>query len=408
MQVAQFSDPNTEQSLAQYFYNEAWARIASSKQTLGHYTESDAIAAIQLINYAILSRGTTDWRSMLEILCEWLNQTGLAVDEDPKYTMSTMTNSRQFALKTTMVGLGTSGPCQSCADFCSSQWMDIISSMTLMKPPKFLGLYRRLFNNGGNFWPATGHSDNYELRIHSLTGCPEDVMLGIAEVSALAHWKIREQRNGCLSMRELIRRGDAIEQQLRTHPEPKSFAEVDQAPMHPNLPGTNVDYVGSPSMLSSSQCANMPNQFPSEETRRMVASLFRETAVLYLHTVLSDSVPGTCLAILLASAITHPLSTGVPEITASVDAIVQLITRLPPSEVDRSLVFPLCLTGCMTDNRARRELLKGRLQAQDENLGNILQARALMEAVWQRRDVGGGAINWREIMHNDGLNLLLL
>lgn len=97
-----------------------------------------------------------------------------------------------------------------------------------------------------------------------------------------------------------------------------------------------------------------------------------------------------------------------PEITASVDTIVQLITRLPPSEVDRSLVFPLCLTGCVTDNRARREMLKGRLQAQDENLGNILQARALMEAVWQQRDTGGGAVDWREIMHNDGLNLLLV
>jgi hypothetical protein len=99
---------------------------------------------------------------------------------------------------------------------------------------------------------------------------------------------------------------------------------------------------------------------------------------------------------------------GVPEITSSVDAIIKLFSRLPPSEVDRSLVFPLCLAGCMTDNRARRELVKSRLQGQDENLGNILQARALMETVWRRRDVSGGAVDWREIMHNDGLNLLLL
>jgi Fungal specific transcription factor domain len=91
-----------------------------------------------------------------------------------------------------------------------------------------------------------------------------------------------------------------------------------------------------------------------------------------------------------------------------VDVMVKLLTRLPPSEVDRSLVFPLCLAGCMTDNRARRELMKGRLQAQDENIGNILQARALMEAVWRRRDGGGSIVDWREMLRNDGLNLLLL
>jgi len=263
-----------------------------------------------------------------------------------------------------------------------------------MRPPKFLALYRRLFGNSSDFWAGSSHShsDSYELRMDSLTGCPDEVVLGIAEVSALAHWKAQEQQNGCLSMRELIRRGDAIEQHLRTHTEPESFAEVDQAPMHPSLPGTKVDYAGSSSMpaLSSPESVNTAIQFPSEEMRRVVAGIFRETAVLFLHTVLSDSVP------------------GVPEITASVDRNIKLFSRLPPSEVDRSLVFPLCLTGCMTDNRARRDLLKGRLQAQDENIGNILQARALIEAVWRHRDVGGGVVDWREIMHNNGLNLLLL
>jgi hypothetical protein len=98
----------------------------------------------------------------------------------------------------------------------------------------------------------------------------------------------------------------------------------------------------------------------------------------------------------------------VPEISTSVDAIIQLFNQLPSSEVDRSLVFPLCLAGCLTDDRTRRDLLKARLQAQDENIGNILQVRGLMEAVWRRRDFSGGAIDWRDIMRNDGLNVLLV
>jgi hypothetical protein len=166
-----------------------------------------------------------------------------------------------------------------------------------MRPPKFLTLYRRLLGNNGNFWTGArqGHDDSYGLRMDSLTGCPDDVMLAIAEVSALAHWKAQEKQNGCLSMRELIRRGDAIEQQLRTHTEPESFAEVDQAPMHPSLPGMNIDYTRSSaqSALPSSQSVDTTMQFPSEEMRRVVAGLFRETVVLYLHTVLSESIPGT-------------------------------------------------------------------------------------------------------------------
>lgn len=169
--------------------------------------------------------------------------------------------------------------------------------MTLMRPPKFLALYRRLFGsvggpgNGAGFWSGSGHDDSYELRMDSLTGCPDDVILGIAEVSALAYWKAQEQQNGRLSMRELIRRGDIIEQQLRTHTEPESFAEVDQAPMHPSLSSSGgVDFATMSTSLLSLESTNAS---PSEEMRRVVASIFRETVVLYLHTVLSDSIPGT-------------------------------------------------------------------------------------------------------------------
>lgn len=90
------------------------------------------------------------------------------------------------------------------------------------------------------------------------------------------------------------------------------------------------------------------------------------------------------------------------------DTIVVLLDQLPPSEVDRALVFPICLAGCMTDDSARRDYLKARLQTQDENIGNLMRTRVLMEAVWQKRDVGGGAVDWRETMRERGLNLLLM
>lgn len=88
--------------------------------------------------------------------------------------------------------------------------------------------------------------------------------------------------------------------------------------------------------------------------------------------------------------------------------IIQLLNQLPSSEVDRSLVFPICIAGCMTDDSAKRDFLKSRLQAQDESIGNLMQTRALMESVWQKRDVNGGAVDWREAIQERRLNLLLI
>lgn len=99
---------------------------------------------------------------------------------------------------------------------------------------------------------------------------------------------------------------------------------------------------------------------------------------------------------------------GVPEIGSCVQKIVQLFSQLPPSEVDRTLVFPICLAGCMTNDSTIRDFFKGRLRALDESRGNLLQTRRLMEAVWQKRDIGGKDVDFREMIKEQGLKLLLI
>jgi len=358
-------DSNPEPSTAKYFHDEAYFQLANAKQLRGYHDESDAIAALHLVSFSVLSGGATDYQPVLGIACDWLAQTGLLNDENPKLTLRNMSEAGQLVVKITV-------------------WLDIFSSLTLMRPPKYFALYRRLFSEGGGYWAGHLQGGDFQqgcLRMEALSGCPDEAMLGIAEVSALAHWKATEQRSGSLSFRDLVRRGDAIEQRLRKHcSDPPKFADMDHVPLHPNL-------LQASSMAETGQGALA---FPNEAMRLLVANIFRETVVLYLHTVLNDSNP------------------GVPEIRASVGEIVQLLNQLPPSEVDRSLVFPICLAGCMTDDSSRRDFLKGRLQARDESFGNLMQTRAMMEAVWQRRDVHGGAIDWRESIRERSPNLLLV
>jgi len=200
-----------------------------------------------------------------------------------------------------------------------------------------------------------------------LTGCPDEAMLAIGEVSALAHWKASQLRNSCLSYPELIRRGTAIEQQLRRYQTDPS--DTPQSRLHSTADVT---------------------QQPTGEERSLIANIFRETAILYLHTVLSNSNP------------------GVPEINSSVEVIVRLFSQLPPSDIDRTLVFPICLASCMTNDSTRRDFFKNRLHSLNESYGNLLQVRRLMEAVWQKRDVGGKEIDVSQTLREQGLNLLLV
>ncbi|KAF7336814.1 Zn(2)-C6 fungal-type domain-containing protein [Mycena venus] len=317
-------ETNPEHSTAKYFHDEAYFQLHNAKQVRGSYSESDAIAALHLVWFSQLSGGATDWQPVFAVACDWVaQQTDLLTNDNPKLALQSLPIAGQLIVKLTL----------------------------------------RIFGDLAGWHLQTG-----EIRMDSLTGCPEEVLLGIAEVSELSHWKAVEKRKGSLSNRDLIRRGDEIEQRLR-----KASSS----------PATNG---GDRQDATASDSA----PFPSNETRQLVAKIFSETVLLYLHTVLSDSNP------------------GVPEISNSVGVIVQLLGQLPPSEVDRALVFPICLAGCMTDDSHWRDFLKGRLQALDESLGNLMRTRLLMEAVWQKRDTSQATVDWRETMRERGLNLLLV
>jgi hypothetical protein len=118
-----------------------------------------------------------------------------------------------------------------------------------------------------------------------LTGCPDEAMLAIAEITTLCHWKAAEQRRGTLSVRELIRRGDDIEQRLhKNQVDLPCIGNLDQTPLDPNL-------VQQTSAVTEPGAA----AFPSDSVLQKVCSIFRESAVLYLHTVLSNANPGPYL-----------------------------------------------------------------------------------------------------------------
>ncbi|KAF9260103.1 hypothetical protein L218DRAFT_620173 [Marasmius fiardii PR-910] len=339
-------DPNSEHSTAKYFYDEAYFQIVNAKQLRGSYTVGDAFTALHLICYSQLSGGSTDWITMLDVMFDWIAQSDLLNGDDPSVTLETMMSAfEQCGIKCVMM-------------------IDIMSSLTLMRPPKYFNLYQRLLGSNENSG-APLHFGGMQLEL--LSTCPGEAWLAIAEVSVLSSWKASEERKGSLSLREFIRRADDIERRLRFNTN-KSTAFQADSPLAQNL------HLG-------------------DVTRRLISEIFRETALLYLHTVM-----------------TSPPSVGGPEITSSVGRLVKMLRQLAPSsEIDRTLIFPMCLAGCMTDHPNHRAFLKGRLQALDNTIGNTSNVRLLMEGVWQRRgDQTVHHVDWREAMQDRSLNLLLI
>jgi len=286
MRVAQgldAPDPNPEASSATYFHREAYFQLDTAKSLRHPYTENEAVAALHLVCYSQLSGGKTSWQTMAMVLWDWLEQTGLITDENPAITLHTMSSTGQILVKAALVSKYSNGLALTTNPH---QWLDTFASLTSVRQPRYLGLLKRLLGErAGGYWPPAiaGDSDGlHSLRMDLLTGCPDDAILALAEIANLAFWKSTQQRNGTLSYRELVRRGDDIEQRLKQHIQgPANLSDfLDPAPLHPNL----VQNTGTEPTLAS---------FPNEDVRRLVAAIFREAAVLSLHTVLSNATPGS-------------------------------------------------------------------------------------------------------------------
>lgn len=163
--------------------------------------------------------------------------------------------------------------------------MDIFASLTLRRPPRYYSLYQRLLTRSA--WSTESSlTHSVSIQMEALTGCPDNAMLAIAEISVLAHWKTMERLKGTLNYRELVRRGDEIEQRLR---QSAGALILEDLPLHPDLlQPSDID-------------------LPSEEVRKLVANVFREAASLYLYTVVHDSNPGKTVEFLVLH---HSLTDG--------------------------------------------------------------------------------------------------
>lgn len=96
-------DMGVQFSTALQFYNRSYYQLLETKSIAGGYSELDAIAALQLVSYFLLSGGSGHWVELLDIAREWLSTMGIATHENPRMVLMEMNDVAKLATKLTMV-----------------------------------------------------------------------------------------------------------------------------------------------------------------------------------------------------------------------------------------------------------------------------------------------------------------
>jgi len=96
-------ESNHEQSAAKYFQGEAYMQLVNTKQMRQSYSESDVLAALHLVVFSQMSGTVMDWQESLTVAYDWLAETGLPTNDNPRNSLSTMTAVQQLIVKIVMV-----------------------------------------------------------------------------------------------------------------------------------------------------------------------------------------------------------------------------------------------------------------------------------------------------------------
>jgi hypothetical protein len=97
----------------------------------------------------------------------------------------------------------------------------------------------------------------------------------------------------------------------------------------------------------------------------------------------------------------------VADVAAAVQDVIEALHRLdilhPNPDINRAMVFPITLGGCLCETGAQQNFFRKRfrqLSPEASAFGNTRPALELMEEVWRRRAIGDQTekICWRQIM----------
>lgn len=239
---------------------------------------------------------------------------------------------------------------------------DIIASTALGESPRLIAYHDEL-------QPCNATDcQSPLLDLEYITGCQPWVILMIAKIATIDAWKKTCLKSGQFAPQELHRRADGIEREWRENLErldrsnPRLVEDLTLSSLEASLRPLEA-------VLQRSGCSYGLHSYPNE-MHTIITKVWALAARSYLLTVISGWDPAN------------------PEIHSNVAETIGLLREISSPCWLRSLVWPLCVTGCLAIAEQRLALRAvfnsmGPLKV----LGTARVAMTVMENVWDCRDL---------------------
>jgi hypothetical protein len=195
------------------------------------------------------------------------------------------------------------------------------------------------------------------IRLDEVMGCRSEIMILISQVAELEALKREYRDAGKLNNMKLVRRAREIEESLEA-----VVKELDE------------------------------KIAKAREAADEVSQLFATAALVYLHVVVSG------------------FQYSLPEIRDNVTKAMGMFRQLSNERLLRSLVWPLCVTGCLAVKELQegfKDLVMG-MSAEVYMFGSARKALRIMERCWEKRGEPDTRWDWAECMNSLGHLVLIV
>lgn len=198
----------------------------------------------------------------------------------------------------------------------------------------------------------------------------------------MSEWRDRAEEAGYSDPQALSRRAAPIEKLLNERAWRE--AHFDESPVPVLLPD-----------------GSLRRESEEEGKMRVMSDVFFGAATLFLASVIHGPFPrGKSAALETANFLAADVAAAVQDV---IEALHRLDILHPNPDINRAMVFPITLAGCLCETESQQAFLRNRflqLSPEASAFGNTRPALELMEEVWRRRAMSGRTekIYWRQIM----------
>ncbi|KAH8592114.1 fungal-specific transcription factor domain-containing protein [Bisporella sp. PMI_857] len=207
-----------------------------------------------------------------------------------------------------------------------------------------------------------------EVDLGALVGCDNWIVLTILKTTALYHWKQERERDGKLSLAELVRRSEPLERRLK-----QSLSKP-------------------PNSMYQSMISGDPSSIYGNSQRDIITRIFVGSTLSYLHFVVSGP---------------HP---ELVEMRESVTMTIEAFKKLPHPWLLRSLAWSFCVTGCfaLPEERSLLRNLVTVARVDGPTGGSLGKALEVVEQCWKMQDSSLGLYDWRKAASSLGYDTLFI